>query len=63
MCEIILEWLSKSLIIIVRSIESVLATLQTLASKNCKKGDDRLVAPPSKYLSKCSFLRTLTHYI
>lgn len=37
MCEIILEWLSKSLIIIVRSIESVLATLQTLANKVAKR--------------------------
>lgn len=37
MCEIILEWLSMSLIIIVRSIESVLATLQTLANKVAKR--------------------------
>lgn len=55
MCEIILEWLSKSLIIIVRSIESVLATLQTLASKNCKKvTTDLWLLPLSNFLSVVS---------
>lgn len=51
MCEIILEWLSKSLIIIVRSIE-----IANIGKQKLQKGDDRLVAPPSKYLSKCCFL-------
>lgn len=46
-CEIILEWLSKSLIIIVIDRECF-SNIANIGKPKLQKGDDRLVAPPSK---------------